>query len=524
MSFFKNNNLFELNVNNLRLGKQYVSGDILTVSDNGVVIPSSSAGSPQILDQDGVISVNGVTFLDTSNTILNMTLPDAEEYTNKTIRLLYQRGNNAVITFSKGTITLTPSNDDYSRELVFYGDAWHVVNGTITSFYPTVQQGSKLVGDGGIGPSRQGESVSLSADGNTLAVGGSQDNEPNPGGIGATWVFTRVGGVWTQQGPKLVGTGNSGQSEQGQSVSLSADGNTLAVGGSADNGGIGATWIFTRSGGAWTQQGSKLVGGGNNGPSNQGYSVSLSADGNTLAVGGPNDNLNLGATWIFTRAGGVWIQQGLKLVGGGNIGLSQQGFSVSLSADGNTLVVGGPGDNGGIGAIWVFTRAGGAWTQQGLKLVGGGNNGSSRQGESVSLSADGNTLAVGGLSDNSFRGATWIFTRAGGVWAQQGPKLVGTGGSSVLMFQGNSVSLSADGNTLAVGGNVDNIITLFIGATWVFTRAEGTWTQQGSKLVGTGNNGSSRQGQSVSLSADGNTLAVGGNTDNSSLGATWIFI
>ena len=136
------------------------------------------------------------------------------------------------------------------------------------------------------------------ADGNTAIVGGSDDNS----GIGAAWVFTRSGGVWTQQGSKLVGTGAVGTGQQGSSVALSADGNTAIVGGLGDNSGIGASWVFTRSGGVWTQQGSKLVGAGAVGTALQGCSVALSADGNTAIVGGPEDNSRVGAAWVFARA------------------------------------------------------------------------------------------------------------------------------------------------------------------------------------------------------------------------------
>ena len=107
---------------------------------------------------------------------------------------------------------------------------------------------------------------------------------------GAAWVYTFSGGVWTQQGNKLVGTGAVGSAEQGISVALSADGNTAIVGGYEDDGGAGAAWVFTRSGGVWTQQGGKLVGTGAVGNAGQGVSVALSGDGNTAIVGGHNDN------------------------------------------------------------------------------------------------------------------------------------------------------------------------------------------------------------------------------------------
>jgi hypothetical protein len=95
---------------------------------------------------------------------------------------------------------------------------------------------------------------------------------------------------FTQQGPKLVGSGTA-SAQQGVSVALSSDGNTAIVGGNADNNGRpGAAWVFTRSGGIWSQQGSKLVGTGAVGAAGQGQSVALSADGNTAIVGGPDDN------------------------------------------------------------------------------------------------------------------------------------------------------------------------------------------------------------------------------------------
>jgi hypothetical protein len=376
------------------------------------------------------------------------------------------------------------------------------------------QQGSKLVGTGAVGPAQQGWSVSLASNGDTLAIGGNNDNN----GLGATWVFTRSAGVWSQEGAKLAGTGVGGNASQGSSVSVSADGNTLAVGGYYDDNSVGATWIFVRTAGVWSQQGSKLVGTGAVEFSQQGYSLSVSADGNTLAVGGYNDDNGKGATWIFVRTAGVWTQQGSKLVGTDAVGVSYQGTSVSLSADGNTLAIGGSGDNSSVGATWIFTRSAGIWSQQGAKLVGVGAGGNAQQGISVSLSKDGNTLAVGGYYDNAGFGATWIFVRTSGIWSQQGSKLYGTGtvGNS---FQGSSVSLSSDGNTVAIGGFDDNNI----GATWVFVRASNVWSQQGPKLLGTGAVGSPIQGYSVSLSANGNTLAVGGNADNSDVGATWIF-
>jgi hypothetical protein len=430
----------------------------------------------------------------------------------------------AIVVSNTGTSLVGMLMPGAATGAVFVTTAGGTVSGsgnfTVTATpYPGAQQGSKLLGTGGTGSPNQGISVAVSADGNTALVGGFSDNS----NMGAAWVYTRSDGVWTQQGNKLVGTGATGTTVyQGFSVALSADGNTALVGGKGDNSFAGAAWVYTRSGGVWTQQGDKLVGTGASRPASQGYSVSLSKDGNTALIGGYSDGGSYeGAAWVFTRSGTAWTQQGDKLVGTSTYSF---GSSVSLSADGNTALIGeGSPIQVNIGSAWVFTRSGTTWTQQGNKLVGTGATGSANQGNSVSLSADGNTAMVGGAADNSSAGAVWVYTRSGTTWSQQGSKLVGTGVTGAYSSQGVSVSLSADGNVAIVGGTNDNMVLGEpTGASWVFTRSAGTWSQQGSKLVGTVATVSA-QGNSVSLSADGSTAVVGGWWDNSSVGAAWVF-
>jgi hypothetical protein len=392
------------------------------------------------------------------------------------------------------------------------------------------QQGGKLVDTSAVNLPDQGRSVALSADGNTALVGGGV-LAGEVSDAGAAWVYTRSGGVWTPQGGKLVASDAVGNAYQGSSVSLSADGSTALVGGFFDNNGVGAAWVYTRSGGVWTQQGAKLLGSGGSAAGGQGWSVALSADGNTALVGGRYDNNGAGAVWVYTRSGSVWTQQGGKLVAPGAVGGAQLGASVALSADGNTALVGGPTDNcdggssGCPGAAWVYTRSGGVWTQQGSKLVATDSAGNAQQGSSVALSADGNTAVVGGPWDSDFAGAAWVFTRSGGVWTQQGAKLVGSDALGNA-FQGSSVALSADGNTAVVGGPCDTSgcpnAGIGPGAIWFFARSEGAWTQQG-EVVGAGAAGNAGQGWSVALSGDGNTAVVGGPLDNSGFGAAWVF-
>jgi len=107
------------------------------------------------------------------------------------------------------------------------------------------------------------------------------------------------------------------------------------------------------------------------------------------------------------------IQQAAKLTpaAGGEIGKGQLGTSAALSADGSTAIVGGPVDSNQIGAAWVFVRSGGVWTQQGPKLTASDGSMKPNFGRSVTLSADGNTAAIGGYTDNNLQGAAWVFTR-----------------------------------------------------------------------------------------------------------------
>lgn len=342
-----------------------------------------------------------------------------------------------------------------------------------------------------------------------------------------------------QQGPKLIGTGAIGNASQGRCVALSADGNTALSGGPGDNyntiggysGGIGATWVWVRIRGIWSQQG-KLIGTGGIGISDQGGSCALSADGNTAVIGGSADGTNVGGVWVFTRRNGVWTQQGPKLVGSGAVGPAWQGWAVDVSADGNTFIEGGFVDyrtgpnNWGTGAVWVFVRRDGVWSQQGPKLVGSGSSGPAEQGESVALSGDGNTALVGAPYDDSRKGAAWVWTRHGGVWTQQGSKLVGSGSAGeggalpVVAYQGQSVALSYDGSHALIGGPDDNNLT---GAVWAWSRHDGVWTQDGPKLVGSGSAADSYQGGAIAMSADGNKAIIGGQWDANSKGAVWIW-
>lgn len=380
-----------------------------------------------------------------------------------------------------------------------------------------VERGAKIAGTGASrsDTARQGSALALSADGTTFIEGGPYDDN----GRGAAWVFTRSGNAWVQEGAKLSATDAIGERVfQGRSVALSADGNTALIGGDGDSDTTGAAWVFTRADGVWTGQ-AKLTGSGAAGKSGQGSAVGLSADGNTALVGGMSDGDGAGAAWVFTRANGIWTEQGAKLIGSGAVGPASQGHFVALAADGNTALVGGSTDDHNRGAVWIFTRSGDAWTQQGNKLVGSESVGPAvYQGYGAALSGDGNTAVIAGYGDDRNTGAAWIFVRSGDLWTQQGGKLVGAKASGSAQ-QGYSAALSSDGNRLLLGAPGD---AEGAGAAWEFRRQNGAWTQA-SKLAGSGPLGKAQQGYAVAISGDGSTAMVGGVLDRTAGGAIWTF-
>ncbi|HXB65432.1 MAG TPA: hypothetical protein VNV42_11215 [Solirubrobacteraceae bacterium] len=389
---------------------------------------------------------------------------------------------------------------------------------------PLVQQGAKLTGaldtalPAGAAETKQefGRSLALSADGNTALVGTPR----NGGEAGAALVLVRSGSTWTQQAELTSGQTGVDEGHFGHNVALSADGNTAAISAPTLDGGSGAVWVFARAGSTWTQQ-AELTGAGELDVGHFGAGLALSPDGNTLAAGAPNDDRSAGAVWIFTRTGSTWAPQGPKLTGGGEeTGAGQFGRALALSGEGNLLLVGAPADNSLTGAVWAFARSGTDWAQQGAILAGGEQSGPAHFGDSVALSTDGATALVGGRQDGAKAGAAWVFASSDSTFVQQGPKLLATSGESASGELGWNVALSADGDTALIGGLRDNG---YAGAAWLFTRSGGNWTQRGEKLTGAEEQGKGWFGSSVALSADGADALIGGVADNGRAGAVWSF-
>jgi FG-GAP repeat len=344
-----------------------------------------------------------------------------------------------------------------------------------------------LPGGNEVGETFYTRAVALSADGNVALIGNQHTDE----GTGRAWLFTRSGVTWTARQELGGGPEEGAEGKFGTSVALSADGSTALVGASHDQEKAGAAWVFARSGEGWTQQGPKLSPSDELGAGKAGASVALSADGDTALLGAPNDDGGLGAAWVFTRSGTSWTQQGHKLLPSDEPGLGHFGHAVSISGSGDTALIGGfPTPDKGTGAAWIFQRSGDTWSQQGARLQGTGAVQPSHFGSSVAISSDAKTALIGGSADDTDIGAAWVFTLSGSSWSQQGPKLLGEEEEIGPGQFGWSVALSEDASTALIGAIGDDEQA---GAAWVFTAPSsgegGTGSGEGGTGEGTGEGG-----------------------------------
>jgi hypothetical protein len=302
---------------------------------------------------------------------------------------------------------------------------------------------------------RFGQALSLSADGEVAIIGAPREDS----NVGDAWVFTRSGSSWSP-GLRLTSPEAGMKRRFGASVAVSGDGSTIIVGAPRLRGRL---WTYARSGQTWAQQGSGLSGAGEQGEGFFGRSVALSENGQTALVGAPADSANQGAAWAYTRAGAAWLQHGEKLTGTGESAEAHFGFSVALAGDGDTALIGARANDAGNGAAWAFVDSASGWSPQGPALVGGAQAGE-EFGYSVALSADGNTGLVGAPSAGGGLGQVLLFERSAGVWGEAQATLTGGAQESSKALFGSSVSLSFNGEAMLVGGRFNDKP----GAAWVF--------------------------------------------------------
>jgi len=454
----------------------------------------------------------------------------------------------------------------------------------------------------GNGGTLEGHGVALSGDGNTLAVDAPYEssgakgvngdqNDTSVYSAGAVYIFVRKNDAWSQQA--YIKASNPGQSYRfGFVVSLSQDGNTLAVSayfeasaakginGDQNDKSIpqaGAVYVFTRTGTTWSQQayikasntGEAAVGTQPSKGDQFGFSIGLSGDGNTLAVGAisedsgakgingdQNDNSqpSSGAVYVFTRSGATWSQQAYIKASNTDVN-NLFGYSVGLSDDGNTLAASAYDENSsareingvqdknrrGSGAIYVFTRTGTTWKQTAYLKAHNAENGDSL-GYAIAISQDGNTIAGGAADedcytaginppgcDNDYKtdtstGAVYVFVRNAGTWTEQA--FIKSSHPNKEDWFGSRLNISGDGNTLAVGaqlenggskginGNQTDLSAEDSGALYLFTRSGTTWVQK-AYVKASNAEAYDEFGSAMAMSKDGKILAVGARSEAS---------
>ena len=387
------------------------------------------------------------------------------------------------------------------------------------------RKASLLTKASGLSGDNLGGCVAISDDGNTVILGAPNADVSGRTDEGYVTVFIRSGTGWTEQQTINSFSGLGNLERFGSSVGLSSDGNTAIVGcwhdtiaGKSEQGSAG---IFTRSGSTWTLQ-QKITKSDGTDYDNFGHSVAISNNGNTAIVGAPYDSFSAGAqegsATVFTRSGTTWTEQQI-LSKSGRAANDNFGWSVALSSDGNTAIVGAyqddVGANTGQGTATVFTRSGSTWSeQQILTQTGGAAN--DNFGYSVALSDDGNTAIVGAYLDNvganTDQGSATIFTRSGSTWSEQ--QTINKSDGAVSDYFGASVALSGDGNTAIVGAYLDDIgANSNQGSATIFTRVGSVWTEKQIIIIPDGE-ANDQFGYSVSLSSSGNTAVVSARADD----------
>jgi hypothetical protein len=377
--------------------------------------------------------------------------------------------------------------------------------------------------DGETPGDNSGYSVSLSSDGTRVAIGASS-NDGNGIDKGHVRVYqynadkttaNSLGPVgWDQLGGDI--DGEQWYDYSGFSVSLSGDGTRVAIGANWNHGNgnySGHTRVYEYNGTTWTKLGQDID--GEAAGDESGTSVSLSSDGTRVAIGAiynDGNGTSSGHVRVYQYNGTTWTQIGQDI--DGEAEGDRNGRSVSLSADGSRVAIGANGNDGNgndSGHVRVYEYNGTIlqWTQIGQDIDGEAAN--DQSGYSVSLSSDGTRVAIGAqYNDGNVQilgkdsGHVRVYQYNGTTWTKIGQDI---DGEAAVDYSGYSVSLSSDGTRVAIGAPLNDGNGTDSGQVRIYQYNGTTWTKLGQDLDGEATNDSS--GRNVSLSSDGNIVAIG---------------
>ncbi len=410
------------------------------------------------------------------------------------------RYGQLVVTDVRGQVVPATMSHKGNRILIAVNDVHAAYPLTVD---PLVYLDQKVTASDAAAGDEFGFSVSVS--GSTAFIGARfAGGTPTLGGSGVVYVFTELNGAWTQT-QELTGSDSNPFDDFGQSVA--ANGNTALVGSLFATGSQqGATYVFTKSGDTWSQTAELTA---DDGVANDFFGNAVALDGSTALVGAPSatvgGNTSQGAAYVFTNSGGTWTQDA-KLTAQDGAAYDQFGYSVALSGD--TALVGSiyatVNGNSDQGAVYAFTDSNGTWAST-QKITS--TDGASNDYFGYSAAIGGTTALIGAfgktVNGNFVQGAAYVFTGADGGWTQT-QELTASDGVEFSDF-GRSVAL--EGNSAVVGANdLDQQQNGQLSSVYIFVNSNGTWSQS-QILHGSDQALGDNFGEAVSLS--GATILVG---------------
>ena len=384
--------------------------------------------------------------------------------------------------------------------------------------------GKLLADDGELGD-YFGNSVVASADGLTVVVGAPYVNDKGPD-AGSAYIYTKQANGSYLQTQKLLVSDGEGEDYFGCSAAISADGTTIVVGAFSGGGGTGTVYVFTKQAKGSYLQTQKLLASDGTLGDYFGFTVATSADGSTVVIGAHCDDdkdIDSGSAYVFTKqANGSYLETQKLLATDGAAG-DNFGVSIALSGDSLTIVVGAfsSGDEGNSsGSAYIFIKQTDGSYLQTQKLVAIDGATYDYFGFSVAVSGDGSTIVVGANGDDdkgASSGSVYIFTKQANGSYLETQKLTASDGTANDYF-GCSAAISADGTTIVVGafsGGGGGT-----GTVYVFTKqAKGSYLQT-QKLVASDGVGDDYFGGSVAVSS---TSVVIGAYNHLDKGAVYVY-
>lgn len=328
-----------------------------------------------------------------------------------------------------------------------------------------------------------GGSVDINSTGDVIVFGARFT------GNGNVYVYTFNGSNWIQRGAAFSG----GAGEQiGNDVSINSDGTVIAIS-SANSENVK---VYTWSGSAWVQRGATFTAG--SGESALGYSISLNAAGDRLAIGAYLASSG-GLAKVYSWSGSAWVQLGSTFIGSTvtpiNTGV---GYKVVLNTVGDRILITSlNGDSTSKGMGRVYSYSGSSWSQLGNDILGTVNN--EQLGLSASMNAAGDVVALGSSANNKAK----VYSLISSTWTQLGSDII----DANTTYFARSISLNAAGNRIAIGEPYFANALSSLGRVRIYDYNNSAWSQFGSDILG--NAAFDSNGMAVALNSAGDRIIVG---------------